>query len=83
MGDEIVNDEIDGMSESTQQFLDEQPVQDYAPKVPWWLRDATYYAGIGVSAAMLVFPEYPLLVRIGAGITLVGNSFAKAYRREK
>jgi hypothetical protein len=53
---------------------------DYQPKVPGVVRDIVYYAGIGAAAALFIWPEYPPLVRIGAAITFVGNSLAKAYR---
>lgn len=69
------------MDTRTEEFLASQAVEEYRPRVPGWLRDAVYYAGLLAAMAIMVFPEYPVLVRIGAAVTLAGNALAKVYRR--
>jgi hypothetical protein len=59
----------------------EEPFQP--DKIPWWLRDGFYYAGVATSMAILIWPEFPLLVRIAGAISLGSNTIAKVYRARK
>lgn len=53
---------------------------DYKPTVPPIVRTITYYVGVVATAALVVAPDYPLLVRIGAGIGVIASAFGVAYR---
>lgn len=55
-------------------------MEDYKPTIPPVVRTATYYAGVAAAAAVVIFPDQPILVRIGAGVALVASSFGVAYR---
>lgn len=54
--------------------------EDYRPVIPAPVRTVTYYAGVVAAALLVVVPDYPLLVRIAAGIGVIASAFGVAYR---
>lgn len=57
--------------------------ENYTPTVPPMVRTVTYYLGVAATAAAFVFPEAPVLVRVGSAIGFVASVFGVAYRPTK
>lgn len=55
-------------------------MEDYKPTIPPAVRTVTYYLGVLAAAVIVIFPDQPILARIGAGVALVASSFGVAYR---
>lgn len=69
------------MDNSTADFLDAQPVQDYKPKVPGVVRDVVYYGAIGAVMATVIFPDAPVLGRVVQALAFAAGALGVAYRR--
>lgn len=58
-------------------------MEEYKPTIPPMVRTITYYVGVLASALLVVVPDYPILVRVAAGIGVLASAFGVAYRPTK
>lgn len=68
------------MDESTIEFMDEQPVQDYKPRVPGVVRDVVYYGSIAAVMASIILPDLGVIDNVVQAFAFAAGALGVAYR---